>query len=449
MTNPTPPRRGPTPTKLNHYVAEWYQRRFLTPGSTRFRYLDLRPEKHEGRPGQFYHRAAVLPWGPGRCFAQEHLYTLKFGRVMTDAMEHGFFKSIDDGGLLGVPYFAQFGFQSGFEEAWHGLMAFMDAQRYRTPRGLDHLKKIMRVDSNNALLIALERIFQYNATMWTEGIWEIVNATNSPTKFLLTDNPVTFYNERAFPGGPLCSHPNDARLHWIGTRTIFPLDLDHCLIITHREWTRNPWKNPLHDRINARAYQMTTFNALQVQTDRELQEDEVLRINLILKRRADRYVAACNEEWLYPERRASVSLWSKVDHDWFLMPNLYELSLGGAIAVGYKDGSSSAWDEYGRHRSHPDYDKHERDEARLYRLARLEWGSRRIGKSIGLSHEFRHTREQPKPVWDGHMLEEVEKYIRSKKRPRGLRSRPPGTPKPYKPEVEASSVEARGSRFKS
>jgi hypothetical protein len=44
-------------------------------------------------------------------------------------------------------------------------------------------------------------------------------------------------------------------------------------------------------------------NLLDTQFGRELEEDEVLRINYILKRRATRYIAAAEEEWLYPEKR--------------------------------------------------------------------------------------------------------------------------------------------------
>jgi hypothetical protein len=46
----------------------------------------------------------------------------------------------------------------------------------------------------------------------------------------------------------------------------------------------------------------------------------VLRTNYILKRRATRYVAAAEEEWLYPERRVSTTDWPQLDDDWFLFP---------------------------------------------------------------------------------------------------------------------------------
>ncbi len=387
------------------------------PGETRLRYLDLRPDRIEGAPGRKY-RTSLMNWGPDRCFARDHLYTIKLGSWMTDMIEHGFFKEIDERGRVGVDFLANYQLKDGFGEAWEGLMAFMDAQRFRTPRGLDWFAKATRVNNRNALLLAMNKIFQLNASMWTEAVWEIVSAASSSTKFLLTDNPVSFYNVKAFPGGPICIHPDDAPLSWIGTRTIFPLDLDKCLIITHLEYTRNPSKNPTAVRANARSYGHAIFKAQDVQTQRELDEDEVKRINFILKKRADRYIAASNEEWLYPERTVSVSHWSKIDHDWFLMPNLYELHLGGTILVGYKGGGSAGWDEYGRPREHPDFERTPRDEARSFDQARLEWGAKRLGKSIGIGNHF-HARRPGQPGWDGYMREEVEAYIAARRPKRG------------------------------
>jgi len=418
MVDPTPPRRGPTPTTSNHYVPEWYQKRFLVPGETQFHYLDLRPDRLPAGPGRFYYRNAMRRLGPANCFARDHLYTLKLGRWMTDMVEHGFFKQIDGEGMAGVALFSDFDLKDGFDEAWHGLMAFMDAERYRTPRGLEHLSKVTRVSNHNALLIALQRIFQQNATMWAEGIWEVVTANNSKTKLLLTDNPVTFYNARAFPGAQTMAYPYDALLGWLGTRTIFPLDLNTCLIITHREFTRNPWKPPLRARINARSYASSIFDAQGVQTGRVLEEDEVLRINVILKKRADRYVAACKEEWLYPERHISTS-WSQLDDDWFLMPNLFELHLGGSIFVGYEGGHSAGWDEYGFAREHPQFEKRERDETKTHRLAQREWGAKRLLRSVGISNHFHH-RGRKRPFWDSYVLEEIEDYLARGKRPGGL-----------------------------
>jgi hypothetical protein len=42
------------------------------------------------------------------------------------------------------------------------------------------------------------RKFEFS-TMWMEGVWEIVRATLRPTKFIVTDDPVTFYCKTVFP----------------------------------------------------------------------------------------------------------------------------------------------------------------------------------------------------------------------------------------------------------
>jgi putative transposase len=68
------------------------------------------------------------------------------------------------------------------------------------------------------------------------------------------------------------------------------------------------------------AGQTAIFDLRSVQTERYLTDDEVLRINFILKRRATRYIASASEDGLYPERHVSTDHWSKLDHDWFLLP---------------------------------------------------------------------------------------------------------------------------------
>jgi hypothetical protein len=232
--------------------------------------------------------------------------------------------------------------------------------------------------------MVLRSVFQLHATMWTEGVWEIVHARDSPTKFLLTDNPVTFYNSKAFPGSVGCTYPGDVGLGDVGTRTIFPMGAETCLIITHVQFVRDPWTNPRRPRVNARSYSTGMKHLGHIQFGRELVEDEVLRINLILKQRATRYVAAVEEEWLYPERRASTTLWSKLDHDWFLFPHMYKVPFSGGVIVGYEDGSSFVVDEHGRQRDHPEYqDKGLHDyEWKQHLKAKLAWAIKREGKAV-------------------------------------------------------------------
>ena len=232
--------------------------------------------------------------------------------------------------------------------------------------------------------------------MWTEGVWEIVSARQSPTKFLLTDEPVTFFNGRAFPRSKDCLYPNDVGLGEVGTRTIFPLDLETCLIITHLQLVRDPWCNPRRPRINARSFAPTMGNLLDIQTGRALEEDEVLRINLILKRRATRHIAAVESAWLYPEQQVSTDHWPKLDDDWFLIPNVYKVPFTSDVAVGYKDGSSWAMDEHGRTPQQKDYqDKklHDR-EWRRHLQAKRTWAVKREGRSLSRVHEFNEAHDR-------------------------------------------------------
>src|ERR1019366_1023698 len=87
----------------------------------------------------------------------------------------------------------------------------------------------------------------------------------------------------------------------VGTRTIFPLSLSRCLIITHAQYVRAPHANPLAMRTNAKSFQLAMFKFTDIQIGRTLSENEVKRINHIMKQAATKYIAAGCEEWLYPE----------------------------------------------------------------------------------------------------------------------------------------------------
>jgi len=373
----------------HHYVPRWYQKRFLKPGQFKYFYSHLKPEtivhnciKHQKR--SVFHR------GPATCFYENDLYALTFGKATTDEMEKRFFGEIDGRGRQAVELFTEYGgFSKVDPKNFSILTAYMGAQRFRTPKGLDHLKQERKEADHNVILRVLERFFQAYATMWSEGIWEFVRARQSETKFIVSDNPVTFYNRGTFPH--LYPYPYDVHLADIGTRTIFPLSLDACLIITHLQLARNPHVNPHRTRANPRLFGQTMKYVLDTQFGRELDEDEVLRINLILKKRAARYIAAAEEEWLYPERHASVRKWSMLDDDWFLLPHLYKVPFASEILVGRGDGSAWAMDEYGRNPNHPDFkdrEQHDR-EWKTFHQARKEWARKRKGRPVAHVEKIR------------------------------------------------------------
>src|SRR4051794_23384008 len=86
---------------------------------------------------------------------------------------------------------------------------------------------------------------------------------------------------------------------------------------------------------------------MDIQTYRSLSEQEVWEINYITKQRALRYVAAADQEWLYPEKHLPSTHWRKFGKGLLLMPEPRDLGMGGETMVSYKDGRVEAWNEYG------------------------------------------------------------------------------------------------------
>ena len=66
----------------NHYVPQWYLRRFFAPDSSemKFYYLDLHPESVTTENGLTYTKKAVRRLGTPNCFYQDDLYTTQFGK---------------------------------------------------------------------------------------------------------------------------------------------------------------------------------------------------------------------------------------------------------------------------------------------------------------------------------------------------------------------------------
>ena len=373
---------------VHHYVPEWYQKRFLLSGAPKLHLLDLKPDRVILPNGKSFTHKAHCYKPPSKCFCGDDLYTLRFGQAITDTVERRFFGAVDRRGAAAVDKFSKItGFDKGFAQVLGDIPPYMGAQRFRTPRGLDWLKIQTGTSDHNQTLAIMARSFQQHTTMWAEGVWEIVKARNTQTKFIISDDPVTFYNARLPP--TLARYPGIEELAHVGTRTIFPLASDACLIISHLQFTRNPAQRPDTIRINARRYDQVMMYAGNVQFDRELEEDEIIRINLILKSKATRYLAAGKEEWLYPELQIRRNGWAILDDDWFLVPNLWKIGFHSGTMMGYTDGSSWASDEYGHHPGHPKYKNDEARRDREWRnriLSQQKWAKLRRGKS--LSHTF-------------------------------------------------------------
>jgi hypothetical protein len=382
----------------------------MLPGQTEFFLLDLHPAVtvHNGVPHK--HRE-LFRSVPTRCFFKDDLYTLTFDRGTTDEMERWFFGKIDSMGHAAVSHIADFqgvtnsvtqGAEKSGMDAFRDLPAYMGAQRFRVPRGLDDIKTRAAWQDDrhkNKVLAALASLFQSYTTMWMEGVWEIVRARQSATKFIVTDDPVTLYCKLVFKSE--WTYPKDVDLRQIGSRTIFPLGLDSCLILTHLQLVRNPWSTPTENRENARSYEQTMMPIGNIQFGRELEECEVLRINHIIKTRATRYIAAAQKEWLYPEKYIPPTEWKNLDDDWFLLPNPWKVPFTTGIMAG-GDGWAWAADEYGRHPGNPRYeDKKMRERDGMMReRAKQEWAKKRVGKSLAHIDKFWHDDIQDKIMND-------------------------------------------------
>src|SRR5438132_14184404 len=82
------------------------------------------------------------------------------------------------------------------------LMQYMSTQKLRTPKGLDWLAMRAGVDNRVDVLSSLATLRSLYGAIWTECVWQIADAVQSETKFMISDHPVTVYNKASGPGHP-------------------------------------------------------------------------------------------------------------------------------------------------------------------------------------------------------------------------------------------------------
>lgn len=335
-----------TKTRDNHYVPQWYQRGFLEEGREKLRYLDLRPALHTRGDGSRVPGRSLFDSTTAQCFRQTDLYSTFFGFQVDDEIERRLFGEIDRLGALAVEAFRGEDLE-GWITRFEDFFAFVDAQKLRTPKGLDWLKLHYPFLDQNQLMFEMQGVRMMNCTLWAEGVREIVSAENSEIKFIVSDHPVTTYNHAVPPADIRCAYPNDPPIAWKATQTIYPLDQNHCLILTNLEYAQNPdLTDPCSKRTNARNFRSTLVRADALIRSRRVSAEQVVQINQVIKSRANRFLAAGREEWLFPERHVTT--------DWAAMaPTLQPPSdelwhFGGETYVGYKDGSVDYQDAFGR-----------------------------------------------------------------------------------------------------
>ncbi|TBD83253.1 DUF4238 domain-containing protein [Rhizobium ruizarguesonis] len=333
-------------TRDNHYVARWYQEGFFEPGRKNYRYLDLHPEVTvlpEGRSFTAKHRFTSAP---AQCFYTTDLYTTFFGDEINDEIEKRLFGPIDEWGSRAVRAFMG---TDGAERARHfqQFFSYLDAQKFRTPKGLDWLRRHYPALNQNELMREMQGIRMMNATIWTEGVREIVSAETAGIKFIVTDHPVTVYNYALPPEHDLCRYPNDPGIALNASQTIYPLSQNLCLILTNLEYAEDPdGVSPTDKRTFARNYRPSMVRTDAFIRSRQFNDVEVARVNFILKSRARRYIAAAREEWLYPETVAR-DIWADL-RSTLLPPRGSRWLSGGEMYARLESGEVYYQDQFGR-----------------------------------------------------------------------------------------------------
>lgn len=410
-----------TQYKNNHYVPEWYQKRFLPTGqiNQELFYRNLKPDYYIEPNGKLHQKKAVYRQGFRKCFVEKDLYTTNFGTEESTKIEQYFFGDIDRNGNKAMDYFSNFNHKNINYEAFQNMISYMSTQKLRTPKGLGFLKSQTKLNNHNLILNLMMKLRSLYCAIWTECVWQIADASNSDTKFIISDHPITVYNRMCGPRSNMCRDYNDPEIWLQGTHTIFPLSLEKVLILTNLSWVRNPYQSPLKIRPNPNPFRGALFKFMDIQTMRHLTEQEVREINFIIFSRALQYIASSKEEWLYPEKFVSKSNWNTYGNGYLLMPDPRSMHPGGEIIIGYKDGSVSKHDEYGRNPFQSDFGKETKTRIEFETLSRFKGEFARLfGRSRrGLTFEMgTFDKEQDTEEFHKYHLNLENKYFALRKR---------------------------------
>jgi len=360
-------------TRNNHYVPQWHQGGFVDERDNELRYLKRREiQLKDGSTEIVYGKKWFTS---AQCFYELDLYSTFFGTIVNDDIEKKLFGSIDDNGADSVKAFL-----TDDQAQWHhnfrDFFTYLDAQKLRTPKGLDWVKTKYPELSQIQLMTEMQALRTIHCTLWAESVRELVSAEDSDVKFILSDHPVTIYNYACSPDSELCVYPNDPDITLKGSQTIFPLDKNRCLILTNLEYAQAPdGVNPLEQRTNATKIRHSMVKTINFINKRKLIADEVIKINHIIKSRAKNSIAAGKESWLYPENGLNCD-WAELRN--VLLPPTDELhQFGGEMYVGYEDGSTYYQDAFGRTAPQNEHLNKQNDESKLGRNDLCGCGSNR------------------------------------------------------------------------
>lgn len=333
-------------TRDNHYVPQWYQQGFFEPERKSFAYVDMTPDQTILPDGRVITQNGSWNDTPtSRAFFQTDLYSTFFGTSINDEIERRLFGDVDTRGSQAVRAFIGTDMRE-WHDHFQDFFDFLDIQKIRTPKGLAWLKAQYPALTQNELMLEMQGIRMLHYTIWTGGVREIVSAEDSDVKFITSDHPVTIYNRAVSPANAACAYPLDPGIALRGSQTLYPMDRDHCLILTNLEYAKDPSTDPLQKRTFARNYRQSLTRTDAVIRERKLTAQEVAEINFIIKKRARRYIGGGRKEWLYPERTATRP-WSELRKT-LMPPELGLFKFGGEVFVGYESGNVHYQDEFGR-----------------------------------------------------------------------------------------------------
>lgn len=317
-------------SKSQHYVQQAYQSGFFEDGKTKFWIFDS--------------NLLVLPNGKikimrprdaaaSQCFEGDFFYASDYYEEK-DFLEKEFLGPIDKIGAEALKYMLSNdkNVLPG-EDVGMNLLKYISAQKFRTPKGLELIKKSASENlTRENLLEMLQRVYENMAIILSESVIEILDARLCGAKFIVSDAPVIEWNRYI--------SQSDVNLYLLkGTQIIFPISKNFCLISTPRELVegRLSKKDYLKPRINARKYGTTIFDIRKLQNLREISNDDVCIINKLIKDRASRYIAGGKKDYLFPLANLS-------DIESMIMPKQFKRSGGIAREI---NGKVIGIDEYG------------------------------------------------------------------------------------------------------
>ncbi len=313
---------------------------------------------------------AVKPCGPDALFQEDGLYSVALTGLPSDAVERLVFGPLDTRGARANRLFLQWPETRGFgshpaippgygnpNERMCDLLEFIDAQLARTRRGIDQVKQEFALSGrialdNTTIMARLLARRQFHCTIWAEGHWELFSAKTSPTKFLVSDDPVVIYNCDCYSGAEICAYPRVPNPFWRGSRILYPLSPDMLLVITHKEHLDDPRRRlARRNRRNARAYDQVIMTFLDIVNYRAFTEEQVQKVNVIIKTRAKQHVASVREEDLFPERHIGAPRWADLAQ--LFQPDFPSYRSQSEIMVRYNDDSLLGSNAFGERQRVP------------------------------------------------------------------------------------------------